>query len=265
MAKVNLAVLGGFRLQLDTGEPVPLLTKKAGALLPYLALHAGQAQARPKLAALLWGDRSEVQARDSLRQALSGLRKALSHAHPRALIAHEDTISFEPTALNTDAIVFEDLVAQPGAESLQQAIGLYRCEFLEGFQASAPEFESWATEERQRFRELALETLAKLLYHHLSAGAIERGIHIAARLLAADPLQERVHRTLMELYCRQGRHGAALRQYPTSPQLLSNDFAIDPDARTKPFRPNLLRHWNRAHPETQIANLSVPEDLVREI
>ena len=71
MAKVNLAVLGGFRLQMDTGEPVPLSTKKAAALLAYLALHPGQAQARPKLAALLWGDRSEAQARDSLRQALS--------------------------------------------------------------------------------------------------------------------------------------------------------------------------------------------------
>jgi hypothetical protein len=51
-------------------------------------------------------------------------RKALSHIDPRALIAHEDTISFEPTALTTDAIVFGDLIAQPGAESLEQAIAL---------------------------------------------------------------------------------------------------------------------------------------------
>jgi DNA-binding SARP family transcriptional activator len=110
-----------------------LSTKKAGALLAYLALHPGQAQPRPKLAALLWGDRSEVQARDSLRQALSLLRKALSHIDPRALIAHEDTISFEPTALTTDAIVFEDLIAQPGTESLEKAIALYGGELLEGF------------------------------------------------------------------------------------------------------------------------------------
>ena len=118
MAKVNLALLGGFRLQKDSGEPVPLSTKKAGALLAYLALHPGQAQPRPKLAALLWGDHSGVQARDSLRQALSLLRKALSHIDPRALIAHEDTISFEPTALTTDAIVVGGLIARPGTESL---------------------------------------------------------------------------------------------------------------------------------------------------
>ena len=63
MGKVNLALLGGLRLQTDSGEPVPLSTKKAGALLAYLALHPGQAQARTKLATLLWGDRGEGQAR----------------------------------------------------------------------------------------------------------------------------------------------------------------------------------------------------------
>ena len=37
MAKVNLALLGGLRLQTDSRESVPLSTKKAGALLAYLA------------------------------------------------------------------------------------------------------------------------------------------------------------------------------------------------------------------------------------
>jgi DNA-binding SARP family transcriptional activator/class 3 adenylate cyclase len=250
MAKVNLALLGGLRLQTDSGEPVPLSTKKAGALLAYLALHPGQAQARPKLAALLWGDRSEAQARDSLRQALSLLRKALSRVDPRALIAYEDTISFEPTALTTDTTVFGSLVVPPGVEGLEQAIALYGGELLEGFQVAAPEFEGWLTAERERFREMALEAMTKLLDHHLSTGAVERGIRIAARMLAADPLQERVHRTLMELYCRQGRHGAALRQYRTCADLLAKELGIDPDATTKALRCEILREWNQRHGTT---------------
>jgi DNA-binding SARP family transcriptional activator len=254
MAKVNLALLGGFRLQMDPGEPVPLSTKKAGALLAYLALHAGQAQARPKLAALLWGDHGEVQARDSLRQALTLVRKALSHVDPRALIAHEDTISFAPTALTTDASLFAELVAQPGAGSLEQAITLYGGEFLDGFQVRAPEFESWVTAERERFREMALEAMTRLLDHHLSNGAIEGGIRIAARLLAADPLQERVHRTLMELYCRQGRYGAALRQYRSCADLLAKELGIEPDAPTKELRRDILREWNQQQGTTSGAD-----------
>jgi predicted ATPase/DNA-binding SARP family transcriptional activator len=259
MAKANLALLGGFRLQMDTGEPIPLATKKTTALLAYLALHPGEAQARPKLAALLWGDHVEAQARDSLRQALSLLRKALSHACPGALIAHEDTIGLAPTALTIDTRVFEDLIRGPGVENLERAIGLYRGEFLDGFQVAAPEFESWAAAERQRFRELALEGMAKLLDHHLSAGVIERGIHIATRLLAADPLQERVHRTLMELYARQGRQGAALRQYRTCAELLSRELGIDPDAQTKTLHRHLLREWNRTQPRASMVRGSVPE------
>jgi DNA-binding SARP family transcriptional activator len=101
MATVNLALLGGIRLQTDPGKPVLLSTKKAAALLAYLALHPGRAQPRAKLAALLWGERSEMQARDSLRQALSLVRKALLQVDSRALITHEDTVSLEPTALTT--------------------------------------------------------------------------------------------------------------------------------------------------------------------
>lgn len=254
MAKVNLALLGGFRLQTDPGEPVPLSTKKAGALLAYLALHPRRAQTRAKLAALLWGNHSEVQARDSLRQALSLLRKALSCVDPRALIAHEDTITFEPTVLTTDASLFAELVGQSGAESLEQAIGLYGGELLEGFQVRAPDFESWVTAERERFRELALEAMTRLLDHHLSTGAVDGGIRIAARLLAADPLQERIHRTLMELYCRQGRHGAALRQYRTCADLLAKELGIDPDAATKALRREILRGWNQRQGTTSCAD-----------
>jgi DNA-binding SARP family transcriptional activator/predicted ATPase len=254
MAKVNLALLGGFRLQTDPGEPIPLSTKKAGALLAYLALHPGKAQARPKLAALLWGDRTEVQARDSLRQALSLVRRALSHVDSSALMAHEDTISFEPTALTTDAILFGDLAAQEETESLEQAIALYGGELLDGFEVAAPEFEGWVTAERERFRELALEAMTRLLDHHLSMGAVEPGVRMAARLLAADPLQERVHRTLMELYCRQGRHGAALRQYRTCADLLAKELGIEPDATTKALRREILREWNQRQSTTSCAD-----------
>jgi DNA-binding SARP family transcriptional activator/class 3 adenylate cyclase len=259
MTKLSLGLLGGFRLETDAGELVPLTTRKAQALLAYLALHAGQPQARPKLAALLWGERTEAQARDSLRQALSLVRKALSSVGAQTLIAHEDTITFVQAALNVDAILFEGLVEEQRPERLQEAIGLYRGELLEGFQVPSPEFENWAAAERQRLRERALDAMTGLLEHYLVTGAIERGIHIAARLLSSDPLQERVHRTLMELYCRQGRHGTALRQYRACADLLAKELGIEPDAQTKALHRHILREWNRREGE-----LSSGDPLVRE-
>jgi class 3 adenylate cyclase/DNA-binding SARP family transcriptional activator len=262
----RLELLGGFRLQTNTEEPVPLPTKKAWALLAYLALHPSQGQSRAKLAALLWGDRSEAQARDSLRQALSLVQKALARAQVPKLVVQSGAITFRPSDLKIDALAFEHLVALPGQEHLEEAVGLYHGEFLEGLHVQAPEFESWATAERARFREKALETMAKLLDHYLVAGAVDRGIQIAARLLAADPLQERVHRVLMELYSRQGRHAAALRQYRTCVELLAKELSIEPDATTKALRRDILRDWNRQKGETASGvHLGTPAGYLDEI
>jgi DNA-binding SARP family transcriptional activator/predicted ATPase/class 3 adenylate cyclase len=252
MTKLKLELLGGFRLKTDAGGPVPLPTKKARALLAYLALHPSQAQARPKLAGLLWGDRGEVQARDSLRQTLSLLRKALSQGQEHALVAQADTIALEPASLNVDAVGFMQLAAQTGPEELEEAAKLYCGEFLEGFEVRAPEFEGWAASERQRFREKALETLDKLLNHHLAVGATERAIHTATRLLVIDPIQESAHRTLMELHCRQGRYSAALRQYRACAELLAKELGIAPDATTKALHRDILRRWNKPSPTTSV-------------
>ena len=63
---------------LKTPHPsMSLPTKKAQALLRYCALQPGQAHQREKLAALLWGDSEEANARNSLRQTLFVLRSAL--------------------------------------------------------------------------------------------------------------------------------------------------------------------------------------------
>ena len=62
-----------------------------------------------------------------------------------------------------------------------------------------------------RARELALDVLAGLLEHEVAAGAPERAVRAALRLVALDPLREQAHRALMRLYAAQGRRGAALR------------------------------------------------------
>lgn len=66
MDRIHLQLLGGFQARFSAG-PVLTLPLKAQALLAYLAVRPGQNHPRDKLAALLWGDTGDVQARDSLR------------------------------------------------------------------------------------------------------------------------------------------------------------------------------------------------------
>ena len=82
MARLSLTLLGGFQARSEPGSPVPIPTRKAQALLAYLALPLGQAHPRDKLAALLWGDLQAEPARNNVRQTLFELRKGLTTVTP---------------------------------------------------------------------------------------------------------------------------------------------------------------------------------------
>src|SRR5205085_7323916 len=70
--RIRLRLLGRLAISfVDQGDPIKLSTRKCGALLAYLAMSPEQTARREELAALLWGDCSEPQARQSLRQALT--------------------------------------------------------------------------------------------------------------------------------------------------------------------------------------------------
>ena len=238
MARLRLSLLGGFEARLD-GGPLLDLPAKAQALLAYLALRSGQAHSRHKLAALLWAPpatsrRAESAAHpihDSQRHCqrrTGGTRHRGADGGPRA------------AALDVDALLFEALVKDGTPESLERAVSLYRGVLLDGVSLDEPPFDEWLIAERERLRELAIESLARLLAHVSKAGSTQRAIQIATHVLALDPLQEAVHRTLMRLYARQGRRGAALKQYQTCAEVLKRELGAEPEIETRQFYQYLL-------------------------
>ena len=64
----SLTLLGGLALRSADGGTLALSTRKDCLLLAYLALNASRPLGRDLLAGLLWGDRGNVQARDSTRE-----------------------------------------------------------------------------------------------------------------------------------------------------------------------------------------------------
>ena len=96
--------------------------------------------------------------------------------------------------------------------------------------------------ERERLRELALDALARLLAHQQRADVpAEAALQTALRLIAFDPLQEVVHRTLMRLYVRLGRRAAALRQYQLCVSALQRELGVEPEADTRQLYQEILR------------------------
>ena len=250
MGRLAVNVLGGFQASLDSGAPCTLPTKKARALLAYLALAPGRVCPRPALASLLWGERGDAQALKSLRQTVYTLRRAVEKIDPSVLLL-EGGIAANPAALDVDAIRFERLVKEGTPLALERVAALYRGDLLQGFTLDEAAFEEWLVAERQRLRELAIDALARLLAHQAATSATEAGIQTAVRLLALDPLQEHAHRALMRLYARQGRRSAALRQYQVCVDLMRRELRTEPDTETKELYLELLQDRRGARGEQE--------------
>ncbi len=245
-ARLRLTLLGGFHAQLEAGAALVLPTRKAQALLAYLALPLGQAHPREKLATLLWGDMQEAQARGNLRHALSRIRKALPRIAPPGILLDGPSVALDPSTVDVDVARFEQLVADGRPVALEQVAGVYRGDLLAGLALAERPFEEWLTSERERLHELAIQALGRLFTHQQEAGAAEPAVQTGLRLLALDPLQEPVHRAIMRLYARLGRREAALRQYQLCVDALKRELDAPPEAETSQLFQEI--HRSRAHP-----------------
>jgi DNA-binding SARP family transcriptional activator len=246
MAQLTLTLLGGFRARLGSTTPVSLPTRKAQALLAYLAVPAGLAHPRDKLASLLWGSTVETTARTSLRQTLYALRKSLRTAAPAPLRVDGEAVALEPGAVTVDVVEFEQRVAEGTPAALAEAAALYRGDLLDGLTIQEPPFEEWLLSQRERLREVALDALARLFTHQRAAGSTDVAVQTALRLLTLDPLQEPVHRALMQLYVESGRRGAALRQYQLCAASLQQELGAKPEGETTALYETIQRERSRA-------------------
>ena len=99
MAEFRLTLLGAFAL---SGVSCTALSKKAQALLAYLAMPPGRAHRRDKIASKLWSDRSEEAARQNLRQCLTAIRRASESSAALPIIAEGDLLRLDREAFRPD-------------------------------------------------------------------------------------------------------------------------------------------------------------------
>jgi DNA-binding SARP family transcriptional activator len=230
MAALTIRLLGPPQVLRD-GTPIEVDTRKAIALLAYLALREGPL-GRDTLAGLLWPDYEPERARASLRRTLSALLKGLDGGF---LVADRRAVRLEQEGTWLDVTAFRDLLRAADAAGddaarvahLTEAVGLYRGDFLAGFSVrDSPEFDDWqyfTAESLRREFAPALETLARAC---AAQGDLRAAIDHARRWSALDPLHEPAHRALMRLYAWSGQRGSALRQYRECVKILDRELGV---------------------------------------
>jgi len=232
VTELTIRLLGDFAVSDRDGNPVSVSGAKQRALLAYLALNAGKPVPRDRLMSLLWGERFDEQARQSLRQGLTKIRKLATESKP-LLQSDGDTISFDAEAIDVDALEFERLASDPNPIAYARAAELYGGELLDNLIVKDPGFDEWVNGERARFNALACTVFERAARHRQSEGQLTEAIDITRRLVRLDPLREASHRLLMTLFAESGQRAAALKQYASCATVLSVELSVEPDAETK--------------------------------
>jgi TolB-like protein/DNA-binding SARP family transcriptional activator/predicted Zn-dependent protease len=232
MTVLELTLFGGFVVRRDSGEVIELAGRKDRALLGFLAVSPGTTYSRDRLAGLLWGDHGDRQARDSLKQSLLRLRRALAPVVPPPLVAGRQSVGFDGTAVAVDVVRFEQWARAGTAEMIERAVALYQGDLLEGLTVRSAAFEDWLLVERQRLRQLAIEALSSLLAQSSATGRRDRATMAARQLLSLDPLNELACRTLMQSHTERMERTQAMKLFESLRGRLQQELGVQPEAET---------------------------------
>jgi TolB-like protein/DNA-binding SARP family transcriptional activator len=242
MSKFKLTLLGEFKLVTDLADPVDIRSKRARALLAYLALHAGEKLGREQLAALLWSRSDDEHAGHSLRQAIAELRRAGLGGNDSPLGITTTTIGLAAEGIGTDVAEFGRLAVADATEGLEQAITLANRPFLEGLALNEPEFDDWVAEETRALETKLLEAMHKLMSLHEADQAYDACLDIARKILSRDQLQEAAHRAIMRCLDQLDRRAEAIQHYQACSETLKSELGVKPAKATVVLYHEILRN-----------------------
>ena len=220
---LEVRLTGGLALRADGDELAPPASRRARAVLAYLALHPGP-HARAQLAARFWPDVLDESARTSLRAALTELRRALGPAADQ-LVAGRETVALEG-AVDTRAFAAALDAGDPAA-----ALAASRAPILDGFD------DDWAHDARQAHAQRLADALEQL------AGTADpaEAIRLTREQVALDPLAEEPNRRLIERLASAGDRAAALAAGERFAERLRGALGIPPSRETRALLDELRR------------------------
>jgi predicted ATPase/DNA-binding SARP family transcriptional activator len=222
--KPVFSLLGPLTVTVD-GTPLELGGQKRRALLAALLLRAGEVVKRDELIDALWGEDPPDTARNTLQVYVSQLRKLL----PEGLLETTpagyrlaidpgtvDVFEFERlTQAGRSALTIGD--AAGAAETLRRALDLWR-----GPLTDLPDTELL------RLDELRLTALEDRVDAELALGRHVELVGELERLVAEQPLRERMRGQLMLALYRSGRQADALAVYQRARRTLVEELGIEP-------------------------------------
>jgi TolB-like protein len=231
MAKPSVSLLGKFAISEAGSDRDRKLGHKEQGLLAILALARGAPVRREELAGLLWSDRDDLHARDSLKHALARLATSFDAASD-GLLSDRQTAALNLSAVDVDVDAFLRLCEAKTPEGLGAALDLYRGDLLAGLSVRDPAFENWLETERRRLHALAEAAAERLASHCLGTGDHAGALSSARRWQDLNPFSEAASRNVMLSLAAGSDRPGALREFKRLKDLLESELGVSPELQT---------------------------------
>lgn len=228
---IVIRVLDGFSAESESRGRLPIKNRKACGLLAYLALSPHGVETRERLAGLLWSDRSEEQARASLRQCLKQIRNVFDDIGYNGFQSERQEVLLDLASTRVDLKEAASRLRQGQVADELLAGQIDPDHILYGFDSLDSAFFTWLHVLRRQWRDNFVEQLQTILRNE-DCDRHER-ILAAETLVKVDPIHEEAHRFLIGHFADTGNLGGALRQYSTLWTRLDEEYDMEPSAETQ--------------------------------
>lgn len=230
-SRLRLRCLGRFQLEDVDGTELTPRTRKARALLAFLAL-SGRPAPRARLADLLWSDRAEEQAKSSLRQAIFELRH-LGDEQASLISLGRDEISLNTRLLATDLARIKDAASTDDIEQLEALLTESDSGLLTDLDGLDPEFDAWLQVERAHGPARALTAAVAAAERCLGERGPTAAQAIISQVQRIDPCNEEATRLALRIDHEIGDSGALHRHYELLTRRLREDYDAAPSRETQ--------------------------------
>jgi DNA-binding SARP family transcriptional activator/predicted ATPase len=227
---LKVYLLGQFKLQAND-QSFNLTSRPAQSLMAYLVLHPGVEHRRETLAALIWPDTMDSNARSYLRQALWRIRKSFSGTS----LSWEDFFQINDLSVNfrvdSDYWLDVDQLVNPALDikedELIEIVSCYKGELLPGF------YDEWIVLERDRINAAYHQKMSSLLERLLETGQWGEVVNWSEKWILIGSSPEPAYRALMRAYANLGNQTMVVATYQRCVEALSRDLDLDPSPETK--------------------------------
>lgn len=218
--------------------------EKAKELFLLFLLHLGETIPKEQIYYYLWPEKSEKKASRNFKVTLNTLKNALEpNREPRQkpffITRHGSSYGFnKDSAYSYDVEKFNNFIKIGNKSELkrkkikyyQKAIALYQNDFL-----LDKLYLDWIRNERERLRNLLLNTGDKLIELYFEEKKYQNVIELADKLLEVDNCFEKAYYFKMKSYKKLKRRSMAIKVYKHAAKTLDQELNISPNSQLIEF------------------------------